>query len=92
MDTNKPTDSNAPVNETSDGHYEPLLDNLFSYHVPDDDQIPKYGAIRLQARTMAQVIHDSCPAGADRTAAMRQLQDCVMTANRAVALKGSSYR
>lgn len=69
-----------------------LLDDLFTYHSPDADQIPKYAAIREMAREMAQVIHDSCPASADRTAAMRQLQDTVMTANRAVALKGSSYR
>ncbi len=69
-----------------------LLDDLFTYHKPDEGQIPKYEAIRQQARVMADVIHHCCPPSADRTAAMRQLQDTVMTANRAIALQGRSYR
>jgi hypothetical protein len=81
-----------PINETSDGYYEPLLDHLFTYHAPDDTQVRQYATIREMAREMAQVIHDSCPASADRTAAIRQLQDTVMTANRAIALGGAGYR
>lgn len=69
-----------------------LLDDLFTYHSPGVDQIPLYAAVRTKAREMAQVIHDSCPPSADRTAAMRQLQDTVMTANRAIALQGRWYR
>jgi hypothetical protein len=72
--------------------YDELLDALFTYHKPDEYQIAHYAAVREKAREMAQVIHDSCPPSADRTAAMRQLQDTVMTANRAIALQGRSYR
>ncbi len=72
--------------------YDDLLNDLFTYHKPDEKQIPAYEAIRQQARVLADVIHHCCPPGADRTAAMRQLQDTVMTANRAVALRGRSYR
>lgn len=70
----------------------PDLDYLFTYHEPKWEQTQLYTAIREKAHEMAVVINDSCPVGADRTAAMRQLQDCVMTANRSIALLGRSYR
>lgn len=69
-----------------------LVEDLFSYHPPSEDQIPKYNVIREAAKQFALVLHANCPPSADRTAAMRQLQDCVMTANRSIALKGRSYR
>lgn len=69
-----------------------LLDHIFTYHAPEPDQIPKYNAIREAAKVFGNVLDDNCPPSADRTAAMRQLQDCVMTANRAIALKGKAYR
>jgi hypothetical protein len=68
------------------------LDELFRHHPPTDAQIPKYQAIRDAARAFAQVLDETCPPSADRTVAMRKLQDCVMTANRAIALGGRSYR
>lgn len=89
--------SGKPVTTASDAgtestDYGELLNDLFTYHKPDEEQIPLYAAVREKAREMAQVIHDSCPPSADRTTAMRQLQDTVMTANRAIALDGRSYR
>jgi hypothetical protein len=69
-----------------------LIADLFTYHPASDDQIPRYEAIRKKAAELALVLHENCPMSADRTFAMRQLQDCVMTANRSIALKGRSYR
>lgn len=69
-----------------------VLDHLFTYHAPTHDDVEHYEAIRTAARVLAYVIEEHCPASADRTAAMRQLQDCVMTANRSIALRGVSYR
>lgn len=69
-----------------------VIDDLFSYHAPDADQIPKYAALRSAAKVFAEAIDANCPPSADRTAAMRLLQDAVMTANRAVALQGRGYR
>ena len=69
-----------------------ILEDLFSYHKPSEDQIPRYTALREAALEFAKALDQACPPSADRTAAMRQLQDCVMTANRSVALRGRSYR
>ena len=69
-----------------------LIDELFTYHRPSDDQVPKYGKLRNAGHELALIIDECCPPSADRTAAMRQLQDCIMTANRSIALDGKSYR
>jgi hypothetical protein len=69
-----------------------LLDDLFTYHAPSDDQIPRYIAITEAAKAFAEVIDDNCPASADRTAAVRLVQQARMTANAAIALNGKSYR
>lgn len=69
-----------------------LLDHLFAYHVPTDAQVEKFNKLRKAARELANVIDEQCPCSADRTAAMRQLQACLMTANRSIACEGRSYR
>lgn len=61
------------------------LDNLFSYHAPREDQVPRYEAIRFSGRGMSQVILENCPPGADRSAAIRKVREAVMTANAAIA-------
>lgn len=61
------------------------LDNYFSYHPPQGDQVERYANIREAGRLMAQVIIDSTPAGADQTAAIRKIREAVMTANAAIA-------
>lgn len=67
------------------------LDHVFSYHAPSVDQQAHYTAIREQAKRLANVIETVCPAGADRTDAIRKLREVVMTANAAIALKGKLY-
>jgi hypothetical protein len=64
------------------------LDNLFTYHSPTADQLPKYQKIRDAARQFAQVIVDNTPESADQTAAIRKLRESVMTANASIALQG----
>jgi hypothetical protein len=72
----------VPVTQTN-------VDDVFSYHAPTPDQIPKYEAIRAAAKQFAQVLLDNTPACADQQAALRLLREAVMTANAAVALQGS---
>lgn len=67
-----------------------LLDHLFTYHSPTLDQVQNYAAIRSAARYFAQVLIDNTPGGADQSAAIRKLRECVMTANASVALRGRS--
>lgn len=61
---------------------------LFKYHAPTADQIPKYEAIRSAAKQFATVLLENTPAGADQSASIRLLRECVMTANASVALDG----
>ena len=61
------------------------IDNWFTYHQPMQDQVHRYNRIREEARKLAFVIRDSCPPGADTTAAIRKLREAVMTANAAIA-------
>lgn len=64
------------------------IDDVFTYHSPNADQIEKYAAIRASARALAATIVANTPGCADQTAALRLLRECVMTANAAVALEG----
>lgn len=66
------------------------IDDVFSYHSPTPEQLPKYAAVREAARVFAHVIDANTPGCADRTAALRKLRECVMTANAAIALNGKS--
>ena len=68
------------------------LDDLFTYHKPEPDQIPRYAAINEAAKAFAQVVDANCPPSADRTAAVRLIQQARMTANASIALNGKSYR
>lgn len=68
------------------------IDNLFTYHKPRPDQIPKYDAINEAAKAFARAIDEHCPASADRSAAVRLVQQARMTANASIALDGEGYR
>lgn len=67
---------------------EEIIDDLFTYHAPDELQQQNYTTIRDAAKHLALVIWKNCPYGADRTAAIRKLRETVMTANAAIALRG----
>lgn len=61
------------------------LDNLFDYHAPNADQLPRYQAVRAAAKAFAQVIVDNTKESADQTAAIRKVSEAAMTANAAIA-------
>jgi hypothetical protein len=67
------------------------LDQLFTYHAPDERQKDALKNIRDKAKELAYIIHERCPSGPDRTAAIRLLREAVMTANAAVVLNGLTY-
>lgn len=64
------------------------LSQMFTYHPPDLDQIPKYGAIRSAAFEFAHVLLANTPPSPDQSAALRSLRVAVMQANAAIALGG----
>lgn len=64
------------------------LAEVFTYHAPTPEQIPKYHAVREAARAFAEVIVANCPPSADRSDALRKIREAAMTANSAIALDG----
>lgn len=69
-----------------------VIEALFTYHPPTDEQKVSYTLIRDAAKSLAQVIDQCCPAGPDRTTAIRKLRECVMTANASIATNNAQYR
>lgn len=65
---------------------------LMSYKAPTPEKLVKFQAVRDAATALAIAIDENCPPSADRTAAIRQCQDSLMTANRAIANDGNGYR
>lgn len=65
-----------------------VLDEIFTYHAPRPDQLPKYAAVRDAARVFAGVLIENTPASADQTVAIRKLRELVMSANQSIALDG----
>ena len=64
-----------------------VLEKMFTYHAPKNDQPKRYEQIRQGAKLFADVINECAPDSADKTAAIRKLRECVMTANVAIALE-----
>lgn len=69
-----------------------MIRQLVEYKPPTEEKRAKYAALRESAAAFIVAIDALCPASADRTAAVRQVQDALMTANRAVANDGAGYR
>lgn len=70
-----------------------VLRELFTYHAPPDEATrEKYNLLREQGYQLALAIHNCCPPGPDRTAAVRLVREAVMTANAAIANNGLAYR
>lgn len=65
-----------------------FLNDVFSYHAPTPEQIPKYEALRAAAKAFAVEVLTYAPACADRTVALRKIREAIMVANSAVALEG----
>jgi hypothetical protein len=64
------------------------IENWFSYHAPDSDDLVAYAKLRNAAKDFANAVNEICPESADKTAAIRKIREAVMTANASVACKG----
>ena len=65
-----------------------ILEHLFTYHSPTEEQRGRYERLRAAAKTFAAVLLTETPQCADQSAALRKLRECVHTANAAIALEG----
>lgn len=87
----KPEDSTVlPTANQLTPEQEALIEHLFTYHAPDDPQQYSLMRVRTCAKIMARILLQECPSSADRSAAIRLLRECVMTANASIMLKGIS--
>lgn len=64
------------------------IDDIFTYHAPTPEQLPKYQALRDKAKELGHLILDTVPPGPDQTASVRLLRESIMTANACIALQG----
>lgn len=71
---------------------EKLIEFLFTYHAPSEQQVLAMKEVRAAAMFLASKIDQLVPPSADRTDAIRKLQECVNTANRGITLGGKGYR
>jgi len=67
----------------------PEIDKLFTYHDPTEASIIYLKNVRESAKSLANVINENIPECADKSAAIRKLRECVMTANTAILLNQS---
>lgn len=67
-----------------------VLRELFSYHPPTPNTLPKFAAINQAAKNFAEVILQNCPRSADLSDAIQKIREARMFANAAVALNGLS--
>jgi hypothetical protein len=70
----------------------PTLDQVldtFAYHQPSADQVARITTVREAHKTLARAVWDAVPEGADRTAAIRKLHECMMTCNKAIVCERS---
>ena len=63
----------------------------FTYHKPNESQIPRYNAINEAAKKFAEVICENVPSSADRTAALRMVVNTKMTCNSYIATNPEQF-
>lgn len=61
------------------------IDNDFTYHPPQPDQVERYNNIRESSRNYAHFLVDACPPSRELSVALTNLDAVVMNANAAIA-------
>jgi hypothetical protein len=64
------------------------LENRFTYHPPQPDQVAKYTNIRKTAYTFANLLNELVPDSREKSLAITHLEETVMWANAAIARSG----
>lgn len=60
------------------------VENDFTYHSPDQNQISRMAIIREQAKTLGKLIVDYCPLGREQSTALTLLEQVSMMANASI--------
>lgn len=67
-----------------------LIEDLFNYHPPTKNQILSMEILRDSAKSLARVVNEVVPDGADKSAAIRLLRQCVQISNAGIILNGKA--
>lgn len=62
-----------------------VIETSFTYHAPNETQIPRYHILREEAKKLAYIIAQNVPDSAEKTLARRHLEQAIMWANKAIA-------
>lgn len=65
---------------------ETQINNIFTYHAPDENQKIRYEKIRREAKSLARVFQDSCPESHEKRLAITALHQAIMWANASIAI------
>lgn len=65
------------------------LENIFTYHMPINDQATRYVSIRETALVLAHAINKMCPDSREKSLAITSVQQAVMWANASIAINES---
>ena len=63
------------------------MKNIFTYHSPKGTQARRYEILRDEAGKLAQLVILNCPHSRERSLAITHLQQAVMFANAAIAIR-----
>ena len=64
------------------------LDEVFTYHKPDEERARKHEIVNKATKDLARLLLETCPACADRSAAIRAVREVRLWANSSIALNG----
>ncbi len=66
------------------------VENIFTYHPPQPEQIDRYTVLRAAAKEVAWIILGACPESREREQALTKLEEAIFWANASVARNGKS--
>ena len=67
---------------------EETLAEIFKYHPPNAETLPRFTAVNQAAKNFAEVVLANCPHGRDRRFAILAIRVARMMANAAISLRG----
>ncbi len=63
----------------------------FEYQAPTPEHVANITLVRQGCATLAAIIAEAVPQCAERTLALRKLEECSMWANKAIVFDGERY-
>lgn len=62
-----------------------VIENNFTYHSPNENQVDRYKVLREKAKELAYAIDERCPSSREKSLAMTNLEQAIFWANASIA-------